>query len=161
VAGRWPSPKSSRQSLMGSDLPQPRAGIAAKFPEPASCICSRKPYPWGMATRAQQHDSQQQISNSKAKAKRRVSARNAHKPAPHVDAAVRGVTGAGKATRNFGKRSDNKGGPALEVSDGAKPSRKSTRSSAGAVKQATNLTQRQKRQVHSPKERATRAAVRS
>jgi hypothetical protein len=73
-----------------------------------------------------------------------------------------GVSGAGKASRNFAKRSDNTGGPALEVAEAnRRPSRKSTRSSAGRVKQASNLTRRQQRRVSSPKARATRAAARA
>jgi hypothetical protein len=112
-----------------------------------------------MATKAQQFESEQQLSNSKAKPKRRTGKKKAHKPDPQVDAAVRGVTGAGRATRNFANRSDNKGGPALEVSEAGRPSRKSTRSSADGAKLATNLTRRQKRKVHSPKERATRATT--
>jgi hypothetical protein len=116
-----------------------------------------------MATKAERYRSEQQVKSSEAKAKNRkkASEKRASKPAPHVDARVRGVSGAGNATRNFAKRSDNKGGPSLEVSDASPPSRKSTRSSAGRVKQATNLTRRQKRRVHSGKERATRASVRS
>jgi hypothetical protein len=116
-----------------------------------------------MATRAQQFRSQQELSHTKAKADGRTKTKKtkAHKPDPEVNAAVLGVSGAGKATRNFEKRSDNEGGPALELSDGNPPSRKSTRSSSGRVKQATNLTRQTKRQVHSPKERAARASVRS
>lgn len=110
-----------------------------------------------MATRAQQYRSEQQISNSRPKAKRPEK----HKRNGRVDASTLGVSGAGDARKNLSKRSDNRGGPALEISasDHA-PSRKSTRSSSGRVKLASNLTRRQKRQLHAPKERAARAQVR-
>jgi hypothetical protein len=118
-----------------------------------------------MATKAQQYRSQQQLTNSEANSATRAKPKKkkkATKPDPRVDARVFGVSGAGKATVNFGKRSKNNGGPALEVSEASStPSRKSTRSSAGRVKQATNLTRRKTREVHSPKERAARAAARS
>jgi len=117
-----------------------------------------------MATKAQQYRSQEQLTNSEANSATRAKPKKkkATKPDPRVDARVFGVSGAGKATVNFGKRKKNEGGPALEVSDASStPSRKSTRSSAGRVKQATNLTRRKTREVHSPKERAARAAARS
>jgi hypothetical protein len=108
-----------------------------------------------MATRAERFRAEQQIESSQPKPKKP----KAHKPAPEVNAATPGVTGAGKAQRNFKKRP--KDGASLEVSsESSKVSRKSTRSSAGHVKQATQLTRRQKRATHSPKERAVRAAAR-
>jgi hypothetical protein len=64
------------------------------------------------------------------------------------------------AVRNRTSDEKSKGGPALENSATGKPSRKSTRSSAGHVKLATNLTRRQTRRVTSSKERAARARVR-
>lgn len=122
---------------------------------------------FSMATRAQQYRSQEQLDNranaaSGSKTKKKIKKKNqAHNSDRQVDAAVLGVSGSGTATRNFAKRSNNKGGPALEISATGTPSRKSTRSSAGRVKQATNLARRKTRQVHSPQERAARAAARS
>lgn len=111
-----------------------------------------------MATRSQQYRREQQITNSRPKPKKPAK----HKRDPNVDATMSGVSGTGIARQNLKKRSANKGGPALEVSaNGGPPSRKSTRSSSGRVKLASNLTRRQKRKIHSGKERATRAAARS
>src|SRR6185369_2772107 len=104
-----------------------------------------------MATKAERYRAEQQVSRSQAKPK---------KAKPHrIDRTV-GVSGDGTALRNLSKRSNNKGGPALEISATAKPSRKSTRSSAGRIKSATELTRRQTRRITSPKARATRAAAR-
>jgi len=109
-----------------------------------------------MATRAERYRAEQQVSSSQAKPK---------KAKPHsidraVGAATAGVSGAGMAQHNLSKRSNNKGGPALEISGSATPSRKSTRSSAGRIKSATELTRRQTRRITSPKARATRAVAR-
>ena len=109
-----------------------------------------------MATKAERYRAEQQVSRSQAKPK---------KAKPHsidrtVGAATAGVSGDGTALRNLSKRSNNKGGPALEISATAKASRKSTRSSAGRIKSATELTRRQTRRITSPKARATRAAAR-
>lgn len=111
---------------------------------------------FGMATRAERYRAEQQVSSSQAKPK---------KAKPHsidraVGAATAGVSGDGTAQRNLSKRSNNKGGPALEISGSATPSRKSTRSSAGRIKSATELTRRQTRRITSPKARATRAVAR-
>jgi hypothetical protein len=109
-----------------------------------------------MATKAERFRAEQQIERSQPKPKKP----KAHKPAPEVNAATPGVTGTGKARRNFKKRP--KDGAALEISsESSNPSRKSTRSSAGHIKQATQLTRRQRRATHSPKERAVRAATRA
>jgi hypothetical protein len=70
------------------------------------------------------------------------------------------LDGIGSSPHNFTKRSDNRGGPVLESSANGKPSRKSTRKSAGHMKAATELTRRQVRRVNSPSARAARAAVR-
>ena len=110
----------------------------------------------GMATRAERYRAEQQVSSSQAKPKKT----RAHSIDRAVGAATAGVSGDGTAQRNLSKRSNNKGGPALEISDSATPSRKSTRSSAGRVKSATELTRRQTRRVTSPKARATRAVAR-
>jgi len=109
-----------------------------------------------MATRAERFRAEEQVSRSQSKPK---------KPKPHaidraVSAATAGVSGTGMATHNLSKRSNNKGGPALEISNGGTPSRKSTRSAAGRVKSASNLQRRQTRRITSPKARATRAVAR-
>jgi len=109
-----------------------------------------------MATRAEQFRAEQQFNSRKAKPKPK-----AHAAPRSVDAATAGVSGEGHAQQNFSHRSNNKGGPALEVSASGKPSRKSTRSSASHVKQASNLTSRQTRRVTSPQARATRAVARA
>lgn len=70
------------------------------------------------------------------------------------------LDGVGTTPHNFTKRSDNRGGPVLESSASGKPSRKSTRKSAGHIKAATELTRRQVRRITSPSARAARAAVR-
>ena len=70
------------------------------------------------------------------------------------------LDGMGTLPHNFTKRSDNRGGAVLESSATGKPSRKSTRKSAGHIKAASELTRRQTRRVTSPSARAARAAVR-
>ena len=109
-----------------------------------------------MATRTERFRAEQQISNQPPKPKK-LRARSVERS---VGAATAGVSGEGIALHNLANRSTNKGGPALEVSNGAKPSRKSTRSSAGRVKAASNLQRRQTRRITSSKARATNAAAR-
>src|SRR4051812_36602151 len=109
-----------------------------------------------MATKTERFRAEQQVQNQPAKPKKA----RAHSSARSVDAANYGVSGVGTAQRNLAKRSTNKGGPALEVSEADKPSRKSTRSSAGRVKSASNLQRQQTRAIHSSKERAVKAAAR-
>jgi hypothetical protein len=70
------------------------------------------------------------------------------------------LDGVGTMPHNFKHRSDNHGGPVLESSANGKPSRKSTRKSAGHMKAASELTLRQVRRITSPSARAARAAVR-
>jgi hypothetical protein len=70
------------------------------------------------------------------------------------------LDGVGTMPHNFKHRSDNHGGPVLESSANGKPSRKSTRKSAGHMKAASELTRRQVRRITSPSARAARAAVR-
>jgi hypothetical protein len=70
------------------------------------------------------------------------------------------LDGVGSSPHNFTKRSSNRGGPVLESSASGKPSRKSTRKSAGHIKAASELTRRQVRRITSPAARAARAAVR-
>jgi hypothetical protein len=110
-----------------------------------------------MATRAERFRAEEQINSSQGKPKKV----KAHSSDRTVSAATAGVSGAGTAHQNLSKRSNNKGGSALEVSELGTPSRKSTRSSAGRVKSATELTRRQTRRVTSPQARATRAAARA
>lgn len=76
----------------------------------------------------------------------------------HIDTTL--LDGVGSSPHNFTKRSDNRGGPVLESSATGKPSRKSTRKSAGHIKAASELTKRQVRRITSPSARAMRAAVR-
>ena len=109
-----------------------------------------------MATRAERYRAEQQVSSSQAKPKKV----KAHSIDRSVGAATAGVSGDGTAQRNLSKRSNNKGGAALEISSSATPSRKSTRSSAGRTKSATELTRRQTRRITSPQARATRAVAR-
>lgn len=126
-----------------------------KFSTPASDGAKSKLI--GMATRAERFRAEEQINSSQAKPKKL----RAHSIDRTVSAATAGVSGAGTAHQNLSKRSNNKGGPALEVSEVGTPSRKSTRSSAGRVKAASELTRRQVRRVTSPQARATRAAARA
>lgn len=70
------------------------------------------------------------------------------------------LDGVGTLPHNFHKRSENRGGAVLESSANGKPSRKSTRKSAGHIKAASELTRRQVRRITSPSARAARAAVR-
>jgi len=109
-----------------------------------------------MPTRAERYRAEQQVSSSQAKPKKV----KAHSIDRSVGAATAGVSGDGTAQRNLSKRSNNKGGAALEISSSATPSRKSTRSSAGRTKSATELTRRQTRRITSPQARATRAVAR-
>ncbi|HEX3776427.1 MAG TPA: hypothetical protein VHV51_18275 [Polyangiaceae bacterium] len=109
-----------------------------------------------MATKAERFRAEQQVNHSKAKPKKEKQ----HGIDRAVNAATAGVSGEGMAQRNLAKRSNNKGGPALEVSNHGTPSRKSTRSSAGRVKSASNLQRRQTRRVTSSTARAARAAAR-
>jgi hypothetical protein len=110
-----------------------------------------------MATRAERYRAEQQVTSSQAKPKKV----KAHSISREVSAATAGVSGDGTARQNLSKRSDNKGGYALEVSALGAPSRKSTRSSAGRVKSASELQRRQVRRITSSQARATRAAARA
>jgi hypothetical protein len=103
-----------------------------------------------MATKAEQFKTEQQRNAKPNKPKQPK-----HKPRFVEQAEVSGT-----ARRNLTLDKRNAGGPALEDSATGKPSRKSTRGSAGHVKLSTNLTSRQKRKVSSPSERAARARVR-
>jgi hypothetical protein len=74
----------------------------------------------------------------------------------HIDSTL--LDGVGTMPHNF--RSQSRGGAVLESSANGKPSRKSTRKSAGHIKAASELTRRQVRRLTSPSARAARAAVR-
>ena len=105
-----------------------------------------------MATKAENYRAAEQRENQAAKPKRPS---NAPKGGEHKTG-VRGT-----AVRNLKTAPSHvKDGPALEDSESGKPSRKSTRGSAGRIKLATNLQRRQVRRVHSPEARAARSAVR-
>lgn len=104
-----------------------------------------------MATKAESYRAAEQRANQSTNPKRPSKAPNGHHKA--------GVHGT--AARNLKTAASHvKDGPALEDSSSGKPSRKSTRGSAGHIKLATNLQRRQVRRVHSPKARAARSAVR-
>jgi hypothetical protein len=113
--------------------------------------------PTAMATKAERYRAEAQRGASLPKA----ITPKAHAANRTVDASTAGVSGAGTARHNFTKRAANHGGSALELSGASKPSRKSTRSSAGRAKQGSNLSRRQTRRVTSSKARATRAAARA
>lgn len=118
--------------------------------------CTRR----GMSTKAERFREEEQRQNRTTRAKKARPRRDAP-----VDTAERRVSadkrraGAGDtALRNLlTSEARQKGGPALEGSTNGKPSRKSTRASAGHVKLASNLQRRQIRRTHSPAARAARA----
>jgi len=116
-----------------------------------------------MSTKAQDFRAQQQ--------------REAHPPKPKqppkrrrdnpVDTSLPGVSASDRkavvhpsGSRNQQARSDNKGSASLEVSNG-KPSRTSTRKSAGHIKRTSNLQLRAITRASAPKSRATQAAARA
>jgi len=116
-----------------------------------------------MATKAERFKREQQVranppKSKKPKPKRRDFPVDTAKPG--VSATDRKVGLGNTARRNLTSPAKSLGGPALEGSATGKPSRKSTRASAGRVKLATNLTRRQKSKVSSPQARAARARVR-
>jgi hypothetical protein len=116
-----------------------------------------------MATRAELYRADQERKNQKPSAKKTTLRRDASvdtsRPAVAADERRAGL--AGTALRNIKTSpSKQKGGPALESSSSGKPSRKSTRASAGHVKLASNLQRRQIRRTHSPQETAARSRVR-
>jgi hypothetical protein len=105
-----------------------------------------------MATRAESYRADQQRKNQASKPKKT-------KSPPRTPKADSGFSGT--ALRNLKTSPSHvKAGPALEDAEGGRPSRKSTRSSSGHVKLATNLQRRQIRRVHSPEARAAQSAVR-
>jgi len=116
-----------------------------------------------MATRAELYRADQERKNQKPNIKkptpRRDASADTSRPAIAADGRRARVTNT--ALRNIKTAvSKQKGGPALENSSSGKPSRKSTRGSAGHVKLASNLQRRQIRRTHSPQETAARSRVR-
>lgn len=112
-----------------------------------------------MATKAEQERAEQQRANRTPRPKqapRRRGPVDAAKIGDNDNAGLKGT-----ALRNLKTApTHQKGGPALEDSESGKPSRKSTRGSAGHVKQATNLQRREIRRTHSSKARAVAARAR-
>jgi hypothetical protein len=116
-----------------------------------------------MATKAELYRADQERKNQKPRARKTTPRRDVP-----IDAASRSVAAnweraelSGTALRNLTTSpSKQKGGPALEDSASGKASRKSTRSSAGHVKLASNLQRRQIRRTHSPQAKAARSGVR-
>jgi hypothetical protein len=78
---------------------------------------------------------------------------------PGVSATDRRAGNGSTATRNNSKRAANKGGAALEDSATGQPSRRSTRKSAGRIKQATSLTRKTLRAVRAPSNRAAKSVA--
>jgi hypothetical protein len=76
---------------------------------------------------------------------------------PGISASDRKVGAGATAERNLSRRAERKGGAALEDSKTGRPSRKSTRKSAGRAKRDSNLARRTKRASWSPKSRASRS----
>jgi hypothetical protein len=105
----------------------------------------------GMATKAEQFRANEQRSHQKPKAVSRDR---------RLDGSLPGKLESGDSARRNLKTSPThqKGGPALESSLG-KPSRKSTRSSTGRIKLASNLQRRAVRRTHSSQARAERASA--
>lgn len=115
-----------------------------------------------MATKAQQFKAEQQRKTAKPpKPKRQPRRRRdpvqVDTSQPGVSATDRKVGGGRSGTRNLSNRSEAKGGAKLEDSATGKPSRKSTRKSAGRVKRTTNQQLKAQRATRSPKARATAA----
>jgi hypothetical protein len=103
-----------------------------------------------MATKAEQFRAEQQAANRAPRARQPAPRRGPVDGARNDNGALKGT-----ALRNLKTAPSHlKGGPALEDSESGKPSRKSTRGSAGHVKQATNLQRREIRRTHSSKARA-------
>jgi hypothetical protein len=79
---------------------------------------------------------------------------------PGVSATDRKAGGGSTAGRNASARAGRKGGARLEDSATGKPSRTSTRKSAGRSKRTTNLQQRAQRATSAPSRQATRDRAR-
>jgi len=76
---------------------------------------------------------------------------------PGVSASDRKVGGGSSGSRNESARAKRKGGARLEDSATGKPSRKSTRKSAGRLKRTANLQRKAIRKASSSKTRAVKA----
>lgn len=112
-----------------------------------------------MATKAERFKAEQQRTSRPAKPKQPPRPRRDYP----VDTALPGVSATDRKAghgatglRNL-QTARGKGGPALESSATGQASRKSTRTSSGRVKLATNLARRETRRTTSSKARATRA----
>jgi hypothetical protein len=80
---------------------------------------------------------------------------------PGVSATDRSAGNGHTGSRNVSRRAGAKGGARLEDSATGKPSRKSSRKSAGRVKTASNLERRAIRRASSPQFKAAKAKARS
>ena len=112
-----------------------------------------------MATKAQQIKDAELVASRKPRAKKVRPRRDVP-----VDTSLPGVSAtnrkAGRAgARNVSKRAAKKGGAVLEESATSRPSRKSTRRSAGRLEPAAPLRTRQVERVRSPEAKAARARV--
>jgi hypothetical protein len=113
-----------------------------------------------VATKAERAKASAQVEQSKKRsANPRVASKRKQRSAETRDAAGSKYRTATTATRNRTRRTQPKASYALEGSENAKPSRKSTRGSSNRAKPDSNLRRRQMRRVRSPKARATRAAA--
>ena len=109
-----------------------------------------------MSTKAQDFRAQQQREAKPPKPKQPPKRRRDNPvdtSLPGVSSTSRKANAHASGSRNEHSPSDNKGGPKLEASNG-KPSRKSTRKSAGHVKTASNLQLRAIGRTSAPKSRA-------
>ena len=116
-----------------------------------------------MSTRAQQFKAESLRSGKPSKRKRPKTPRAVSRADP-ADTAKKGISAsdrkAGKAhtsERNRSRRAGKKAAFALEDSESARPSRKSSRRSKNRAKPDSNLRRRQTRKVGAAKTRARRA----
>jgi hypothetical protein len=117
-----------------------------------------------MATKARRFKSQQEHAANPPKAKRPARARrdlDVDTSKPGVSATDRKAGGGHTAARNVSARAARKGGAALEDSETGKPSRKSTRDSAGGVKRTNSKRLQAVRKTSAPKARASKASARA
>lgn len=113
-----------------------------------------------MATKSQQYRVQQQRDANPPKAKRPVRPRRdlvVDTSLPGVSASDRKAGGGSSGERNRSAHAERKGGARLEDSATGKPSRKSTRKSAGRVKRTTAQQNRAIRTASAPASRAAKA----
>ncbi len=117
-----------------------------------------------MATKAQRFKTEQEHAANPPKRKRAPRARRdqgVDTSKPGVSATDRKVGGGHTAARNVSARAGRKGGAALEDSETGKPSRKSTRGSAGGVQRSSNLRAQAVRKASAPRARAAKAKARA